>query len=269
MSLALAATCVLSLAAADPVDDYVRAQMKARQLPGVSLAVVKDGRMVKAAGYGRREPRAADAGDHADRLRNRIDQQAVRRRTRSCCWSRTARSGSTTRCRSISTARRRAGRPITMRHVLTHTAGLADFDTGNIGFSYRREYTARGVRRAARQAAAAVRARRALELHERLPAARDGGRTRVGPAVHGLRRDSGSSRRSVWRRRDSRRAGDVVPHRADGYSSKDGAYRHGEPLRPGVIAPNGGVMINVLDFADVGHRDHQRPAAEAGERARR
>jgi len=29
-----------------------------------------------------------------------------------------------------------------VRHVLTHTAGLADFDTGNIGFSYRREYTA-------------------------------------------------------------------------------------------------------------------------------
>jgi len=24
---------------------------------------------------------------------------------------------------------------ITVRHVLTHTAGLADFDTGNIGFS--------------------------------------------------------------------------------------------------------------------------------------
>ena len=31
---------------------------------------------------------------------------------------------------------------ITIRHVLTHTAGFADFDTGNIGFSYRRDYTA-------------------------------------------------------------------------------------------------------------------------------
>src|SRR5262245_47393304 len=33
--------------------------------------------------------------------------------------------------------------PITIRHVLTHTAGLADFDTGDIGFSYRRDYSAR------------------------------------------------------------------------------------------------------------------------------
>ena len=59
-----------------------------------------------------------------------------------CCWSRTARSSSTIRSRRICRAPRRRGRGITVRHVLTHTAGLADFDTGNIGFSYRREYTA-------------------------------------------------------------------------------------------------------------------------------
>jgi Beta-lactamase len=44
-------------------------------------------------------------------------------------------------------------------------------------------------------------------------------------------------------------AGEVVPRRADGYLFKDGTYRHGETLRPAVIAPNGGVMMNVLDFA--------------------
>ena len=37
---------------ADRVDEYVRSQLKSRHLPGVSLAVVKDGRIVKAAGYG-------------------------------------------------------------------------------------------------------------------------------------------------------------------------------------------------------------------------
>ena len=42
---------------------------------------------------------------------------------------------------------------------------------------------------------------------------------------------------------------DVVPNRADGYLFKEGVYRHGEALRPALIAPNGGVMINVLDFA--------------------
>src|SRR5687768_7462088 len=37
---------------ADPTDDYVRAQMKAQNIPGLSIAVVKDGQVVKAAGYG-------------------------------------------------------------------------------------------------------------------------------------------------------------------------------------------------------------------------
>ena len=38
-------------------------------------------------------------------------------------------------------------------------------------------------------------------------------------------------------------ATDVVPHRADGYLFKDGVYQHGETLRPMIIAPNGGVLI--------------------------
>jgi CubicO group peptidase (beta-lactamase class C family) len=46
-----------------------------------------------------------------------------------------------------------------------------------------------------------------------------------------------------------KREGDVVPHRADGYLLKNGAYRRGEPFRPMVIAPNGGVMMSVADFA--------------------
>jgi CubicO group peptidase (beta-lactamase class C family) len=37
---------------ADRIDEYVRSQLKSGHLPGVSLAVVKDGRIVKAAGYG-------------------------------------------------------------------------------------------------------------------------------------------------------------------------------------------------------------------------
>src|SRR5690348_11494280 len=41
-----------SAASADPVDDYVRAQLKPRHLPGVSLAVVRQGKIVKLAGYG-------------------------------------------------------------------------------------------------------------------------------------------------------------------------------------------------------------------------
>ena len=41
-----------------------------------------------------------------------------------------------------------------------------------------------------------------------------------------------------------------MPNRADGYlPTEGGGYRHGETLRPGVIAANGGVMMSVVDFA--------------------
>jgi D-alanyl-D-alanine carboxypeptidase len=37
---------------ADPVDDYILHQMRLQHIPGLSLAVVKDGKLVKAKGYG-------------------------------------------------------------------------------------------------------------------------------------------------------------------------------------------------------------------------
>jgi CubicO group peptidase (beta-lactamase class C family) len=37
---------------ADAVDDYVRSQMRTRHIPGVSLAIVRDGKIIKAQGYG-------------------------------------------------------------------------------------------------------------------------------------------------------------------------------------------------------------------------
>ena len=39
-------------AQADPIDDYVALQMRRQHLPGVSLAVVQDGRVVKQQAYG-------------------------------------------------------------------------------------------------------------------------------------------------------------------------------------------------------------------------
>ena len=39
-------------ARADKVDDHVKAMMEKQHIPGVALAVVKDGKIVKAEGYG-------------------------------------------------------------------------------------------------------------------------------------------------------------------------------------------------------------------------
>ena len=47
---------LLTLAAAplagDAVDDYVRAQVARQKIPGLSLCVTRDGKVVKAQGYG-------------------------------------------------------------------------------------------------------------------------------------------------------------------------------------------------------------------------
>jgi CubicO group peptidase (beta-lactamase class C family) len=44
--------CAALPARGDEVDDYVEARMRSLHIPGVSLAVVRDGRIVKAQGYG-------------------------------------------------------------------------------------------------------------------------------------------------------------------------------------------------------------------------
>src|SRR6478672_4140087 len=43
---------VTTYARADQVDDYVKLQMERQRIPGLSLAVVKDGRIVKLQSYG-------------------------------------------------------------------------------------------------------------------------------------------------------------------------------------------------------------------------
>lgn len=48
--LALLGTC--RAAQADAVDDYVRKRMSRERIPGLSLAVVRDGKVIKARGYG-------------------------------------------------------------------------------------------------------------------------------------------------------------------------------------------------------------------------
>ena len=45
-------TMVSSSARADQVDDYVRAEMQRQKIPGLSIAVVRNGEVVKAQGYG-------------------------------------------------------------------------------------------------------------------------------------------------------------------------------------------------------------------------
>src|SRR4051812_25554673 len=52
LALEISTVAGLDPPVAVPVDDYIEAELKRQRLPGLSLAVVKDGEVAKARGYG-------------------------------------------------------------------------------------------------------------------------------------------------------------------------------------------------------------------------
>ena len=50
--LLLSITCFAQDGVSTKVDDYIRREMQSQQIPGLALAVIKDGQMVIAKGYG-------------------------------------------------------------------------------------------------------------------------------------------------------------------------------------------------------------------------
>jgi hypothetical protein len=129
-------------ARADRVDDYVRAQMKSRNLPGLSLAVVVRGKVAKTEGYGVASleldvPATRETVYEIGSISKQITADAILLLVEA---GKVQLDDPISRYLDDPPA---AWAPITVRHVLTHTSGLADFDSGQIGFSCRREYSAR------------------------------------------------------------------------------------------------------------------------------
>src|ERR1043166_8074290 len=52
LALTLLSFVTMSSAFADTIDDYLQTEMKARRIPGLALAVVRNGAVVKMQGYG-------------------------------------------------------------------------------------------------------------------------------------------------------------------------------------------------------------------------
>jgi D-alanyl-D-alanine carboxypeptidase len=247
---AVALTVMASLtaeAAADRVDDYVRAQMTARRIPGLSLAVVQRGRVIKAAGYGVASlelevPATRDTVYEIGSISKQITANAI------LLLAEAGKLKLDDPIMRYIDDLPAAWAPITIRHVLSHTSGLADFDSGQIGFSYRREYTSREF--------VELLARRPLQF---IPGERwtyTNAFPLLGMVVE---RATGQPYTEFvesrifgplkMRSARFKREGEVVPNRADGYLLRDGVFRRGEPSRPMVIAANGGVMMNAADFA--------------------
>lgn len=137
--LAIALALALApVAAADPVDDYIRDVMAAKKIPGVSIVILRNGKAVKSEGYGMANleletPATPDtiyqsgsmgkqftaagilllAEDGKLRLDDRLAQHFPEG---PAPWHR-----------------------ITIRHLLTHTSGLKDYGSDELDF--RRDYS--------------------------------------------------------------------------------------------------------------------------------
>jgi CubicO group peptidase (beta-lactamase class C family) len=110
-------------ALADPVDDFVRKQLAAARVPGLSLAVIKDGTVVKVSGYGFAdlEKRIPAQPDTVFKIGS-VSKQFIA--TGILLLVQDGRLTLNDPIARYLTDPPASWSPITIRHALTHTAGL-------------------------------------------------------------------------------------------------------------------------------------------------
>jgi D-alanyl-D-alanine carboxypeptidase len=233
--------------AGDKVDDYVRQQMKQRGMPGLSLAVVHHGTVVKAQGYGVASlelsvPASPESVYEIGSISKQFTAEAVMLLVEEGKIDLEA--PLTTYVSDLPAA----WSAITVRHVLTHTSGLKDWET-DIGFSYHVNYAPRDF--------IALLAKYPLDFAPGtrwsytssgvpflgLAIAKVSGRPYTDFVTDRIFKPLGMAATRF------KHNGDIVPNRADGYMPDGDRLRRGEPLRPDIIAPNGGILTTVLDMA--------------------
>ena len=75
--LCLAFPAIAAAAQSDAIDDYVRAEMDRRHIPGLSLAVVRNGTVVKLGHYGLADVELNVPVTDDTQVRNCVDDQTV------------------------------------------------------------------------------------------------------------------------------------------------------------------------------------------------
>lgn len=231
----------------DAADSLVRAFTAQRNIPSAAIAVVRKGRVVKAAGYGTanlelRVPATAHTVYEIGSITKQFTAEAVMMLVDE---GKLALDDSLARyLPEIPTA----WRGIRLRHLLTHTSGLHDWESDS-SLSFRREYTtsefialvaahpldfAPGARFAYTNSAYPLLGR-VIERVTGVPYERFVAERIFVPAGMTETRFRHNAR--------------LVPNRASGYVERDGTLMNGEPLRPAILVPNGGIQSTATDVA--------------------
>lgn len=139
---ALLLFCLHASALADSVDDYVVSQMQKRHIPGLSLAVIKDGKIVKMRGYG-----LASVELSAPATENSVYQIGSLTKTFTATavmmLAEDGRLGLDDKVTAHLSGLPAAWDGVTIRHLLTHTSGLVPdpvpWSLETVGRPYTRE----------------------------------------------------------------------------------------------------------------------------------
>ncbi len=240
-------TAAQPVAPAARVDELVPLYLKRHTIPSAAIAVVQKGRIVKASGYGlanlELEVAATDRTLYEiGSISKQFTAEAV------MLLAQERRLSLDDPIGKYLPAVPPAWSQITIRHLLSHTSGLHDWEAAAL-LSYRREYTPQEY----------------IELIGKQPLDfPPGTRWSYTNSSHPLlgviiERVSGKSYEQFVAERIFGPAGmtdtrfkhpeEIVPRRSGGYVDQDGKLQNGEPLRPRIIAPNGGIMSSALDMA--------------------
>jgi CubicO group peptidase (beta-lactamase class C family) len=239
--LALAGT------APDPIDRFVRSFLEAQRIPSAAIAVVQRGRVSKLAGYGQASLELpAPAGPHTVYEIGSITKQFTAEVV--MLLAAEGRLELDAPLARYLPELPDSWRDIRIRHLLTHTSGLPDWEEpGWLDFS--REYTpAEFIRLVGAHPLDFAPGDQWAYSNSAYPLLgmlieRVTGQPFAQVVTERIFRPAG------MRETRFRRAGEVVANRAAGYVDSAGTLRNGMPLRPALLAPNGGILSTAADLA--------------------
>ena len=236
------------LALADAVDDFVRAEMARERIPGLSLAITRDGRLVKAEGYG-----LANVELQAPARPETIYQSgSVGKQFTATAVMMLAEDGKLDLDDPIT--KYFAGAPagwkrITIRHLLTHTSGIKDWE-GKADLDYRRDYTEDDLVKVA------------MKLPPDFPPGTQWSYSNTGYCLLGIliHKVSGTFYGDLLQQRVFGPLGmtatrviseaDIVPNRAAGYQLVKGELKNQDWVSPSLnTTADGSLYLTVLDMA--------------------
>lgn len=233
---------------ADWVDDFAAEQIKQRKIPGLSIAVIKDGKVVKATGYGfanleLKVPATKDTVYEIGSISKQFASEALMLLVED---GKVNLDDSINKYLPLNAPE--TWQKITVRNLLNHTSGLKDW-TEIKEFSYRREYSAEEFVALVKDFPLNFQPNENWTYsNTNLPL--------VGIIVE---KASGKSFEDFVTERiikplafptiRFKHQEDVVANRATGYVLRNDAWKNGEPFRPKIIAASGGILANATDLA--------------------